>query len=61
MIEESERLILADDKVKMGEWLVKRMVTNQLKRSKDPFAKSVGSASAAMPDTNSAVAVLMSA
>ena len=61
LIEESERLILADDKVKMGEWLVKRMVTNQLKRSKDPLAKSVGSASAAMPDTNSAVAVLMSA
>jgi hypothetical protein len=61
LIEESERLILADDKVKMGEWLVKRMVTNQLKRSKDPLAKSVGSASAAMPDTTSAVSVLISA
>ncbi|MCY2933921.1 MAG: M48 family metallopeptidase [Planctomycetota bacterium] len=61
LITEADRLILADDKVKMGEWLVKRMVTNQLRRSKDPMAKSIGAKSEAMPDTNSAVALLISA
>jgi len=45
----------------MNEWLIKRMVTNQLRRSKAPLANSIGVTSEAMPDTNSAVALLISA
>ncbi|MFM7592141.1 MAG: hypothetical protein ACKO85_10140, partial [Isosphaeraceae bacterium] len=34
------RLIMADNRVKMGEWLVRRMITNQLRRSRGAKASS---------------------
>ena len=62
LLAEAERLIMADDKVKMSEWLVRRLVTNQLRRSKDPSARgSLGATSATLPDRQAAIAMLISA
>jgi len=61
LMAEAERLIMADDKVKMSEWLVRRLVTNQLRRSKDPSAKGLAPVATVLPDRTAAVAMLISA
>lgn len=63
LLAEAERLIMADDKVKISEWLVRRLVTNQLRRSSDPAAKGLytSTTGGAMPDRASAIALLLSA
>ncbi len=53
------QLIMADNKVKMGEWLVRRMITNQLRRSRGPRATDAGVRP--MSSTAAATSLLLSA
>jgi Zn-dependent protease with chaperone function len=53
------RLIMADNKVKMGEWLVRRMISNQLRRSRGPKAGQPGVRP--MSSTADSVRLLLSA
>ena len=52
------RLIMADNRVKMGEWLVRRMITNQLRRSRGAKA---GIGVRPMSSTAGATTLLLSA
>ncbi len=61
LVDTTERLIMADSKVLMREWLVRRLLLNQVRRSRDPFLARFRPTSGPIRDLETASQVLISA
>lgn len=61
LVETTETLIMADSSVVMREWLVRRLLLNQVRRSRDPFLARFRKPTATIRDTDAAASVLLSA
>jgi len=61
LVDATETLIQADSKVLMREWLVRRLLLNQVRRSRDPFLARFRTTQATIRDSADAAAILVSA
>jgi Zn-dependent protease with chaperone function len=61
LVDTTERLIMADSKVLMREWLVRRLLLNQVRRSRDPFLARFRPVRGPIRDVETATAILASA
>ncbi len=61
LVDATESLILADSKVLMREWLVRRLLLNQVRRSRDPFLARFRTTGETIRESDTAANILISA